>query len=132
MTFFQMTKTVIKSLISKPATLMYPAKPAKKTNLSRGHVSIDPSKCITCRLCQRKCPTGAICVEVKEKTWQLDNMRCVVCSACVEACPTKCLTMETQYRKALTARGGVDKFTVAGPKKKEPAPAAEGTKPAEK
>jgi formate hydrogenlyase subunit 6/NADH:ubiquinone oxidoreductase subunit I len=132
MTFFQMTKTVIKSLVSKPATLMYPGKPAKKTTLSRGHVSIDPSKCITCRICQRKCPAGAICVDVKEKTWQLDNMRCVVCSACVDACPTKCLTMETQYRKALTARGGLDKFTVAGPKKKEPAPAADVAKPADK
>jgi formate hydrogenlyase subunit 6/NADH:ubiquinone oxidoreductase subunit I len=121
MTFFQMTKTVIKSLFSRPSTLMYPAKPAKKTSISRGHVSINPAGCITCRSCQRKCPTQAICVEVKEKTWEIDNMRCVVCSACVDVCPTKCLTMETEYRKVLTARGGRDKFTVAGPKKREPA-----------
>jgi formate hydrogenlyase subunit 6/NADH:ubiquinone oxidoreductase subunit I len=131
MTFFQMTKTVIKNLFSRPATLMYPAKPAKKTNLTRGHVSIKPEGCITCRSCQRKCPTQAICVEVKEKTWQIDQMRCVVCSACVEVCPTKCLTMETQYRPAMTARGGLDKYAVAGPKKKEPV-AADGTKPVEK
>jgi ech hydrogenase subunit F len=131
MTFFQMTKTVIKSLFRGPSTLMYPAKPAKKTNLTRGHVSIKPEGCITCRSCQRKCPTGAICVEVKEKTWQIDNMRCVVCSACVDVCPTKCLTMETQYRAPLTARGGKETYTVAGPKKKEPA-AADGAKPAEK
>jgi ech hydrogenase subunit F len=126
MTLFEMTKTVLKSLFSRPATLMYPVKPAKKTSLSRGHVSINPAGCITCRSCQRKCPAGAICVDVKEKSWQIDNMRCVVCSVCVEVCPTKCLTMETQYRKALTARGGLDKYTVAGPKKKEPA-AAPGT-----
>ncbi|MGB7788588.1 4Fe-4S dicluster domain-containing protein [Methanoregula sp.] len=130
MTFFQMTKTVIKNLFRGPATLMYPAKPAKKTNLSRGHVSIKPEGCITCRSCQRKCPTGAICVEVKEKSWQIDNMRCVVCSACVDVCPTKCLTMETQYRAPLTARGGKEKYTVAGPKKKEPAAVADGAKPA--
>jgi hypothetical protein len=32
--------------------------------------------------------------------------------------------METQYPVALTARGGVTKVTVAGPKKKEPVAAA--------
>jgi len=130
MTFFEMTKTVVRSLFSRPATLMYPAKPAKKTSLSRGHVSINPEGCITCRSCQRKCPTGAICVEVKEKTWEIDNMRCVVCSACVDVCPTKCLTMETQYRVPITARGARNKVTVAGPKKREPA-AAPAEKPKE-
>jgi len=48
-------------------------------------------------------------------------MRCVVCAVCVDTCPTKCLTMDTQYRPAMTARGGIEKVTVAGPKKKEPA-----------
>ena len=131
MTYFQNAKTVLKSLFTRPATLMYPAKPAKKTPLSRGHVPIDPAKCITCRSCQRKCPTQAILVEVKEKTWQIDQMRCIVCDCCVEVCPTKCLTMDTQYPVALTARGGVTKVTVAGPKKKEPAPEG-AAKPAEK
>jgi ech hydrogenase subunit F len=132
MTFFEMTKTVLKSVFSRPATLMYPAKPAKKTPLTRGHVKINPDGCITCRSCQRKCPTQAICVEVKEKTWQIDQMRCVVCDCCVEVCPTKCLTMDTQYPAALTARGGVIKVTVAGPKKKEPVAAADGAAKPEK
>jgi formate hydrogenlyase subunit 6/NADH:ubiquinone oxidoreductase subunit I len=64
-----------------------PAKPAKKTPLSRGHVTIDPAKCIICRSCQRTCPTQAICVEVKEKTWQIDQMRCIVCDCCAGVCP---------------------------------------------
>jgi len=133
MTFFQNTKIVLKSLFSRPATLMYPAKPAKKTANTRGHVTINPDGCITCRTCQRKCPTQAICVEVKEKTWQIDNMRCVVCAVCVDTCPTKCLAMDNQYRPALTARGGIEKYTVAGPKKKEPAAApATGAAMAEK
>jgi len=131
MSFFQNTRTVLKSLFSRPATLMYPAKPAKKTPLTRGHVTINPAGCITCRTCQRKCPTQAISVEVKEKTWQIDNMRCVVCAVCVDTCPTKCLTMDTQYRPAMTARGGIETYTVAGPRKKEPVAApADGTKPA--
>jgi formate hydrogenlyase subunit 6/NADH:ubiquinone oxidoreductase subunit I len=123
MTFFQNTRTVLKSLFSRPSTLMYPVKPAKKTENTRGHVTINPAGCITCRTCQRKCPTQAIVVDVKEKTWQIDNMRCVVCAVCVDTCPTKCLKMDTQYRPAMTARGGVEKFTVAGPKKMEPAAA---------
>ncbi len=130
MTYFEMTKTVIKSLFSRPATLMYPAKPAKKTSLTRGHVCIDPEKCIACGSCQRKCPTQAICVVMKEKTWQIDRLRCIVCNCCVEVCPTKCLSMDTQYTAVMTVHGGLYKVTVAGPKKKEPAPAgAEGAKP---
>ncbi len=126
MTVFHNTKIVLKSLFSRPATLMYPVKPAKKTANTRGHVTINPAGCITCRTCQRKCPAQAICVEVKEKTWQIDNMRCVVCAVCVDTCPTKCLAMDNQYRPAMTARGGIEKYTVAGPKKKEPAVPAGG------
>lgn len=133
MTLFENTKIVISSLFTRPATLMYPAKPAKKTANTRGHVIINPAGCITCRTCQRKCPTQAINVDVKEKTWEIDNMRCVVCAVCVDTCPTTCLTMDNQYRPAMTARGGIEKVTVAGPKKKEPAAApADGAKPAEK
>ena len=136
MTFFEMTGTVIRSLFKKPATLMYPVRPGKKMSLSRGHVTIDAENCILCRSCQRKCPTGAICVEVKEKAWQIDRLRCVVCNACVDVCPTKCLTMDTQYTPVMTSRAGIYKTPVAGPKKKAPvaaapaAPAAE-TAPAE-
>jgi ech hydrogenase subunit F len=126
MTFFEMTGTVIRSLLKKPATLMYPVKPGKKMSLSRGHVTIDPENCILCKSCQRKCPTGAICVEVKEKTWQIDRLRCVVCNACVEACATKCLVMDTQYTPPMTTRAGFYKTPVAGPKKKPPAAPATG------
>ena len=131
MTYFQNAKTVLKSLFSRPSTLMYPAKPAKKMAISRGHVTINPAGCITCRSCQRKCPAQAIVVDVKEKTWEIDRFRCIICASCIEVCPTKCLAMDPQYPESTTARGGIYKVTVAGPKKKEPAPAAEA-KPAEK
>jgi len=39
--------------------------------------------------------------------------------------------VDIQYPESTTARGGIYKVTVAGPKKREPAPAAE-VKPAEK
>ena len=56
MTYFEMTKTMLKSLFSRPATLMYPAKPAKKTALSRGHVTINPDGCITCPVLPAQVP----------------------------------------------------------------------------
>ena len=97
MGFFQMMITVVRALLSSPATRRYPAVPAKQTELSRGHVTIDPSRCISCGLCMKRCPADAIVVAREEKTWQIDRFRCVVCAACVEACPVDCLVMETTY-----------------------------------
>jgi len=78
---------------------MYPAKPAKKSKLTRGRVENDISRCIFCGTCMRKCPTGAINVDIKERTWEIDRYRCVVCNCCVEVCPVKCLRMDNDYTK---------------------------------
>ena len=115
-----MAKTAIKTVMSRPATLMYPAKPAKVTPLTRGHVVIDVSKCISCRICQKKCPSQAICVEPKEKTWQIDRLRCNVCNSCVDTCPVKCLSMDTQYTAPAAAKG-VEVFTITYVKPAKPA-----------
>jgi ech hydrogenase subunit F len=105
MAFFEMAKTALTTILHRPVTIRYPAQPAKKTGISRGHVTIDESRCISCMACQRRCPAQAIVVLKEEKTWQIDRLRCVVCRACVEACPVKCLFMDTQYTAPMTARG---------------------------
>jgi formate hydrogenlyase subunit 6/NADH:ubiquinone oxidoreductase subunit I len=99
-----MVKTALTTLLHRPATIRYPTQPAKKTALSRGHVTIDESRCISCGTCQRKCPAQAIAVNKEAKTWQIDRLRCVVCSSCVDTCPVKCLSMDTQYSSPVTAR----------------------------
>jgi formate hydrogenlyase subunit 6/NADH:ubiquinone oxidoreductase subunit I len=104
MAFFEMVKTALTTLLHRPATIRYPAQPAKKTALSRGHVTIDQSRCISCGTCQRKCPAQAIVVDKEAKTWQIDRLRCVVCNSCVDTCPVKCLSMDTQYSSPVTAR----------------------------
>lgn len=121
MGYFQMTKTVVKSIIHGPSTIRYPSVPGKKTPISRGHVTIDPSKCISCGMCMRKCPANAICVERKEKTWEIDRFRCHVCNCCVEVCPVHCLTMETTYTPAATVHEGRELVHITYVKPEKPA-----------
>ena len=120
MAFFEMAKTAVRTVIGKPVTLMYPARPAKKTELTRGHVVFDGSTCITCGLCMKKCPAEAICVRKEEKTWQIDRLRCVVCNSCVEVCPKQCLIMDTQYSPGMTDREGIEVFPITYVKPEKP------------
>ncbi|WP_400208419.1 4Fe-4S binding protein [Candidatus Methanomassiliicoccus intestinalis] len=97
MASFKMAKTVLKSLFKKPVTKMYPVVPREWEERTRGHVSIIKENCILCGICARKCPTDAISVDRKGKTWTIERMSCIQCSSCVEACPKDCLVMEQTY-----------------------------------
>jgi formate hydrogenlyase subunit 6/NADH:ubiquinone oxidoreductase subunit I len=99
---FSMTKTVIKNLLSGPATLMYPQKKRIFTSITRGRVEVDINTCIFCGMCGRRCPTYAIMVTKDSKEWQIDRLKCCACNLCVEICPVKCLTMENQYTPPIT------------------------------
>lgn len=102
---FTMTKTIIKNLLSGPATLMYPQKKRIFTPITRGSVEVDINKCIFCGMCGRRCPTYAITVTKDNKEWQIDRLKCCTCNLCVEICPVKCLSMENQYTPPITDRG---------------------------
>ena len=58
-----------------------------------GKPASDPSKCIYCSLCAKKCPMGAIEVDRTSKTWKLDEDQCIGCGTCAEACPKKCIAI---------------------------------------
>ncbi|ACU94433.1 NADH:ubiquinone oxidoreductase chain I-like protein [Cryptobacterium curtum DSM 15641] len=98
---FKLGKMTLRSLFTKPETLLYPTevKPAY-LNL-KGHIANRIDECILCGMCQRVCPSDAIVVEKKNGTWSIDHFRCVQCSACVRACPTSSLSMEPEYQKPL-------------------------------
>lgn len=53
----------------------------------------DPSKCIYCTLCAKKCPQEAITVDRKEKTWVLNEDDCVCCGTCQSVCPKDAIVM---------------------------------------
>ncbi len=53
----------------------------------------DPSKCVYCTICARKCPAGALTVDRAAKTWALDEDVCVGCGTCASVCPKKAIIM---------------------------------------
>lgn len=130
MAFFTMIKTALKTVFNKPATLMYPVRPAKRMTLTRGHILFDGSKCISCGICMKRCPSSALCIDKAAKTWAIDRFRCIVCNSCVETCPVKCLSMDAAYLPPVTTRMGVESFLVTYVKPERPAPKKEESAPA--
>jgi ech hydrogenase subunit F len=95
--FMIFTKTMLKNLFSKPATTTYPFEPREYPERSRGHIEIDMDNCIFCGMCMRNCPPGAIKVDRKEQTWQIERFDCIQCGYCTEKCPKKCLFIVPGY-----------------------------------
>ena len=122
MPFLKGIKTVLSSVGRRPATLMYPVRAAKRMPVSRGHVVFDGSKCISCKICMKKCPTEAICLNKEAKDWSIDRFRCIVCNSCVETCPSKCLSMDTAYIPPVTERMAAEHFAITYVKPERPAP----------
>ncbi|HET6490995.1 MAG TPA: 4Fe-4S binding protein [Syntrophales bacterium] len=123
--FFGISKTITRSLLGKPATLMYPQRPRAYSAATRGMVKNEIEKCIFCRLCERNCPTAAIVVSKERKEWQIDSLKCCTCRRCVEVCPVKCLTMHNVYFPSVTDRPSGLYLMVQPPKP----PAASPTSP---
>ena len=95
---------IARNLFSKPPTLNYPAEPREYTERTRGHISFDPSDCILCNICGRKCPTDAIRADKAARTITIERMKCVQCGYCVESCPKACLSMERKYTEPNTTK----------------------------
>ena len=95
--FFPYGHRAIKNLFSKPATKNYPAEPAHFPERMRGHIEIKIEDCISCGLCARSCPPGALAVDRAQGTWTINRFDCVQCGSCVNVCPKKCLFMRPGY-----------------------------------
>lgn len=89
--------TVLANLFKKPVTTKYPEEPIRFPEGSRGHIEIDIDKCISCTLCALNCPSGAIKVDRKARTWEINRMDCVQCGYCTIKCPKKCLRIVPGY-----------------------------------
>ena len=98
------SKTIIRSLVGKPATLMYPQRKRTYTVATRGKVENEIERCIFCRLCEKNCPTKALAVSKEKNQWEIDSLNCCLCRRCVEVCPVKCLSMANVYFPAVRTR----------------------------
>jgi len=86
-------------------TCHYPRETIDDENLVsfRGPVELIPdekdpakSKCISCGMCVKACPSGCLTVEKGDegkapKIWISNFTYCSLCGACVEVCPAKAL-----------------------------------------
>ena len=107
-------KTITGNLFSRPPTSRYPAEPAKRYELTRGHLAFEPAGCRVCRVCMLRCPTQAIVVDREKRTWECDHFRCITCGNCV-ACPTNALRLEPVYRSPEADRPGKEFHEIPGP-----------------
>ncbi len=91
---------VLKNLFSKPFTTKYPKQKSKLSINFRGTIHVDQKKCISCRLCEINCPTGAIVVNKEKKYAEVDRSRCILCGLCAEVCPVNVIWFSNDYETA--------------------------------
>ncbi len=104
MAYLEMTKLALKWAVTKPATSQYPFTPRLPVAGSRGRLLFTKDNCIYCNVCAKKCPTGALVVNRKEKQWIIDQLRCITCGYCVEVCPKKSLLLGTGHDRVAVTR----------------------------
>ena len=58
-----------------------------------GKPTQDPSKCVYCTICAKKCPGEALTVDRAAKTWTLDEDKCISCGTCADVCPKNAIVL---------------------------------------
>jgi ech hydrogenase subunit F len=101
---FKMTANIMRNLVIRKSTRMYPAEERESFASVRGELVNDIERCIFCGTCEIKCPSQCIQVDKKAFTWTYDPFACVYCGVCVDTCPAKSLYQKTQYRSPIAER----------------------------
>ncbi len=116
---FPMLGQLLRQMISKPWTNLFPAKYAPKSikkylkdvqegkakmnppvelpEWFRGKIVYDREKCIGCRMCIKVCPAKAIEFKEEEKKIKIYVGRCIFCSQCNDVCPVSALHMSHEF-----------------------------------
>lgn len=117
---------VIRQVLKKPATNLFPAKhlppsitgflgkvaagkaaitpPIAAPDRFRGMIQYDRESCIGCRLCLRVCPAHAIEFLPETKRIRIYVTSCVFCSQCNDVCSTGSLKMSGNFLLATEDR----------------------------
>lgn len=95
---------VTRSALSRPATRLYPVERREPFARTRGHVRFSVHDCDFCTICAHKCPTGAIVVNKRDKTWAIDHSLCILCGICVEECRRSCIKLSKEPCPPMVAK----------------------------
>ena len=96
----RMLPTIVKNLLSRPATRRYPFKDLREPFPGyRGRISFDPNKCDLCGDCARVCPAAAIEVSLEKRQIAYDPFKCIYCGTCVETCLPQAISQDKYYTK---------------------------------
>jgi len=113
----KMQRELLKSAISKQATVLYPFT-KEGLNIPKGlrgkWVFKNPDKCTGCKICERVCPSGAIEMiecrpddDIQTKTGFRPICyfdRCILCGQCVESCPRDVLDLSGEFEMVYLSR----------------------------
>ncbi len=58
------------------------------SKISLNKIYINKDKCISCKACEKNCPTGSICLKDKS----VDNETCIKCLKCIPSCKLNAIT----------------------------------------
>ncbi len=90
--------TVLRNLIKKPATNLFPeTEPIPIPEDFRGMIAYNVDKCVGCRMCVNVCPAGVFVYLPDIKKMALWTARCVYCGQCVDVCPTGALQLSRDF-----------------------------------
>jgi formate hydrogenlyase subunit 6/NADH:ubiquinone oxidoreductase subunit I len=101
---FKMTPNVIRNLLHKKATRLYPRLIRPAFENVRGALFNDVAQCTFCGVCAVKCPSQCIAVDKKAGIWIYDPFACVFCGICADICPAESLHQQSEYRLPLAGR----------------------------
>ncbi len=88
----------LKSAVSRPFTVRYPATPSPPPESYRGRPEFQ-DKCMGCGACAEVCPSKAITVsdDADTRTIEVSYGRCIGCGQCASSCPVEGIKLTTQY-----------------------------------
>jgi len=104
-----MLPSIIKHLVGKPVTVLYPAQRTPVPERLRGKLAFHLDKCISCSACARNCPSNACVMEkIDGKNRPVFYIeRCLFCEQCAESCPKDAIEMTTEFELAHYKKGDV-------------------------
>ena len=88
--------TVGKHLFKRQVTLEYPEKRPNVPENYRGKIVVDG--CIKCMNCTKVCPSGAI--KIEDKTFTIDLEKCIFCGNCMYYCPVGAIKCTNDFELA--------------------------------